>query len=70
MTAHRKIIIDLEVISSASEASVCSHADGIVQEIAQYVRSVKDKEWLRNINLSWDETVPVEIIEQIQCIKN
>lgn len=61
MTIKRSITVEVEMSSSASEASLKTHIDGFINEIKYTSEDLRFKSWYKIIHTSYDEQENVEI---------
>jgi hypothetical protein len=66
MTARKTIIIEVEMFSNASEASLCSHLDSFVDEMKENCKMMAYRSWDKVIYSSHDESYPVDISVSIK----
>jgi len=60
MTHKHRIVIDMDFTSCCSEADLNDHAKSIVSQIVHYAKRLPQESWNSNINVSWDDSFPVE----------
>jgi hypothetical protein len=60
MTLKTQVILDLEFTSSCSEADLHSRIESIISQMFRRAKDIPNESWNRHINVSWDESFPVE----------
>lgn len=67
MTNRRQLIIDLDFMSSCSEADLHNHVESIISQIRNRVETIPTESWNNRVYTDWDESYKVETNVRVTC---